>query len=154
MNRKEFARRVASLMREKDIRKPVSVPKQVLHISDDEGNARDFVVRKTDKSVQFTIEDVEAMLDSIIYVIEDSLKHGEEVSIRGFGTLGLHYRKSRKLKHVGTGEDTVAEARYIPKFAPGHDLRLSAKMYELSLSDVTEPLPVYSDDEYDEEDGD
>ena len=55
MNRKEFARRVATLMREKDIRKPVSIPKQVFHISDDEGNSRDFVVRKTDKSVQFTI---------------------------------------------------------------------------------------------------
>lgn len=147
MNRKEFARRIATLMREKDIRKPVSIPKQVFHISDDEGNARDFVVRKTDKSVQFTIEDVESMLDAITFVIEDSIRHGEEISIRGFGTLGLHYRKSRKLKHVGTGEDTVAEARYVPKFTPGHDLRLSAKMYELSLSDMDEPLPVYNEDE-------
>ena len=147
MNRKEFARRIATLMREKDIRKPVSIPKQVFHISDDEGNARDFVVRKTDKSVQFTIEDVESMLDAIIFVIEDSIRHGEEISIRGFGTLGLHYRKSRKLKHVGTGEDTVAEARYVPKFTSGHDLRLSAKMYQLSLSDMDEPLPVYNEDE-------
>lgn len=147
MNRKEFIRRIASVMRERDIRKPVSIPKQVFHISDDEGNARDFVVKKTDKSVQFTAADIEAVLDAAIYVTEDSIKHGEDISIHGFGTLGLHYRKSRRLKHVGTGEDTVAEARYVPKFTSGRDLKLSAKMYELSLSDIHEPSPVYADDE-------
>lgn len=146
MNRKEFARRIASLMRERDIRKPISIPKQVFHISDDEGNAKDFVVKKTDKSVQFTIDDIESIIDATIYVIEDAIRHGEEISIRGFGTLGLHYRKSRKLKHVGTGKDTVAEARYVPKFTSGNDLKLSARMYELSLSDMDEQLPIYNDD--------
>ena len=58
MNRNEFVRRVTSVMRENDIRKPVSSPKQVFHISDDEGNSKDFVVRKTDKKVIFTIDDV------------------------------------------------------------------------------------------------
>lgn len=141
MNRKEFTRRTAALMREKDIRKPISIPKQVFHISDDEGNSKDFVVKKVDKNAQYTIEDVESILDALLYVIEDAMKHGEEISIRGFGTLGLHYRKSRKLKHVGTGEDTVAEARYVPKFSPGHDLKLSAKIYELSLPGTDTEMP-------------
>lgn len=143
MNRKEFTRRTAMLMREKDMRKPISIPKQVFHISDDEGNERDFVIKKTDKSVQFTIDDIESVLDALLYVVDDAIRNGEEISIRGFGTLGLQYRKSRKLKHVGTGEDTVAEARFVPKFTSGHNLRMSARIYEQSLSDIDEHLPIY-----------
>lgn len=60
MNRKELVRRIANVMRENNIRKPVSSQKQVFHISDDEGNTKDFVVKKTDKGVLFTYDDVEA----------------------------------------------------------------------------------------------
>ena len=86
MNRKELVRRIAAVMKDNGIRKPISSPKQVFHISDDEGNTKDFVVKKTDKSVLFTIDDVESMVDAFICVIEDALKHGDSVSIRGFGT--------------------------------------------------------------------
>ena len=147
MNKKELTRRVASVMREKSIRKPVSIPKQVFHISDDDGNKKDFVIRKTDKTVMFTTEDVEAIIDTCIEVIEDALAHGEHVSVHGFGQLGLKYMKARTLKQVGTGEPVTAEAHYIPKFSFGKDLRLSAKMYEMSLEDlnINTPLPIYSE---------
>jgi len=146
MNRKELVRRIASVMRDKNIRKPITMPKQVFHISDEEGNHKDFVIRKTDKSVLFTIEDVEAIIDTCLGVIAEAIKNGEEISLRGFGTLGVQYRKPRKLKHVETGEETVAEARYVPKFYSGHDLRLAAKLYGLSLDDkrMNDPLPVFS----------
>ena len=65
MNRKELVRRIANVMRENNIRKPVSSQKQVFHISDDEGNTKDFVVKKTDKGVLFTYDDVEAMMDTL-----------------------------------------------------------------------------------------
>ena len=41
MNRMEFVRRVAQEMRENNMRKPISTPKHVFHISDDEGNSKD-----------------------------------------------------------------------------------------------------------------
>lgn len=145
MNRKELVRRIAGLMRTNNIRKPVSSQKQVFHISDDEGNKKDFVVRKTDKQVLFTTDDVEAIIDSCICVIEDALKRGEEISIRGFGTLGLHHRKARATKRPDTGEWVEVEARYVPKFTFGNDLRMCAKMYELSLSE--------NQHEYEEENG-
>lgn len=151
MNRKELVRRVASVMRENNVRKPVSSPKQVFHISDDDGNTKDFVIRKTDKSVIFTADDVEAIVDACLFVIEDAMKRGEPVSIRGFGTLGLKYRKPRATKKLGTDEWVDIDARYIPKFTFGNDLRMCAKVYELSLQDnvLSEPLPVFdeSDDE-------
>lgn len=145
MNRKELTRRTADLLRLNDVRKPVVIPKQVLHISDDEGNQRDFSVKKADKKALFTIEDVEAILDALLSVTHDAIRHGEQVTIRGFGTLCLRFRKAREMKHVSTGEDTISEARYLPKFISGKDLKFSAKRYELSLGDLNEPLPVFED---------
>lgn len=151
MNRKELVRRIANVMRENNIRKPVSSQKQVFHISDDEGNTKDFVVKKTDKGVLFTYDDVEAMMDTCLAVVGDSLKRGESVSIRGFGTLSLNYRKPRTNKHPVTHEDVEVSGRYVPKFESGKDLKMCAKMYELSLA---ERLSGYESPDFDEEDGD
>ena len=145
MNRKELVRRVATVMRENNIRKPVSSQKQVLHISDDDGNTSDFVIKKTDKGVLFTYDDVDAIIGACISVVEDAIKHGEHISIRGFGTLALHYRKARKTKHPDTGEAVDVPERYIPKFTYGNELRMCARIFELSLadglSDYIEPKP-------------
>lgn len=149
MNKKDFIRCVSDLLRTNDIKKPVSIPKQVFHISDNEGNSKDFTIKKTDKSVLYTRDDVAAIVDACLYVIQDSLKRGEPVSFHGFGTLGLNYRKPRATKCVGTEENVVIEGRYVPKFSFGKDLRMCAKIYELSLSDkLPEPEPTY--DETDE----
>jgi nucleoid DNA-binding protein len=151
MNRKELIRRVALAMRENNIRKPISSPKQVFHISDDEGNTKDFVVRKTNKDVLFTVEDIDAIIEACLFVVEEAMKRGEPISIRGFGTLGLKYRKRRATKIPGTEEWVDVDARYIPRFIFGNDLRMCAKIYELSLQDKqdTEPLPSpdFIDDE-------
>ena len=153
MNRRDFVRCIASTMRENNVRQPVSSPKQVFHISDDDGNTKDFVVKKTDKSVIFTADDIEAVLDAALYVIEESLKRGEPVSIRGFGSLGLKYRKPRATKKMGTGEWVEIDARYIPKFSFGNDLRLCAKIYELSLNDSNPETNFPIIDDADETDG-
>ena len=155
MNRKEFDRRVTSIMRENGIRKPVSSPKQVFHISDDEGNKKDFIIRKTDKSVAFTIEDIEAVVDTCIYVIMDALKNGEDITFRGFGSLGVHHRKARATKRPDTGEWVEVGARYVPKFTFGNDLRMCAKLYELSLNETNSAdiLLPDTEDTYDGEDG-
>ena len=140
MNCKELVRKVASVMRENDIRKPVSFPKHVFHISDDEGNSKDFSVKKTNKDVLFTVEDIEAVINTFIYVIKESLKEGEPVSIRDFGTFGLSYHKPRRTKHPSTGEPVEIDAHYVPKFSYSKDLRMCAKVFELSLVDKLNAL--------------
>ena len=135
MNRQAFIKNVADLLREKNIKKPISIPKQVFHISDNDGNSKEFTIKKTDKSVLYTRNDVELIVDACLAVIEDSIKRGEPVSFHGFGTLGLNYRKPRTTKCVGTYEDIVIEGHYIPKFSFGNNLKMCAKIYELSLND-------------------
>lgn len=153
MNRKNFIKSVADVLRENDVKKPVSIPKQVFHISDDEGNTKDFAVKKTDKTVMFTQEDVSNIVDACICVIMDSLKRGEPISFHGFGTLGLNYRKPRRTKIVGSEQEVAIDGHYIPRFSFGNDLRMCAKIYELSLRDrLEEPEPIYDEsDEVDEE---
>lgn len=135
MNRKELVRRVASVMRENNIRKPISARKQVFHISDDEGNISDFIIKQSDKGVLFTNDDVDAVVDACIAVIEDALTHGEHISIQGFGTLGLHHRKARTAKHPTTGEEVEVAERYVPKFTYGKHLRMCARVFELALAE-------------------
>lgn len=149
MNRKEFVRRVASVMRENNIRKPISDQKQVFHISDNEGNVSDFIIKKSNKGVLFTVDDIDAILDAYISVVEEALKQGDSISIRGFGTLALHYRKARTTKHPDTGESIVIADHYVPKFTSGKDLRICAKIFEMNLN---EPHYTY-DDIFDDEGG-
>ena len=104
MNRKDFIQRVTAQLRENNVRKSVTMPKQVFHISDDSGNSRDFIVRTTDKSVLFTKDDIDAIVDACLFIIQESLKAGEEITFHGFGTLGIKYRQPRATKSFETGE--------------------------------------------------
>lgn len=148
MNRRDFVKDVCSYLRANNISKPISVPKQVFHISDDEGNKKDFSVKKTDKNVIFTFEDVDAILEACLEIAKNALRSGDNISFRGFGTLGLNYRKPRKTKQIGTDTDVVIDGRYVPKFVFGNDLRLCAKLYELSLDDhASEPEPFICEED-------
>lgn len=137
MNKRELVSRVSNVLRENGVAKPVSSPKKVLHISDDEGNCRDFIVKQVNKKVLFNINDINSIIDACLAVIEDSIKRGEEVSIHGFGTLGVHKRAGRVTKHPITQEWVNVDERYVPKFSFGNNLRTAAKLYELSLKDNT-----------------
>lgn len=134
MNRKEFVRKVAETLRENNIRKPVSSPKHVFHISDDCGNSKDFVVKQSDKNTLFTVIDIENIVDTCLSVVADLLKNGDTLSIRGFGTLGLRYRKGRKMKDTN-GEWIECPPGFMPKFTCGNELKRSAKMYEVAMQE-------------------
>lgn len=135
MKRKELIRRVVESLKESGIKKSVHVPRHVLHISDDNGNSKDFTVKNADKEVAFSSADVGAILDAAIKVIIDALIRGDNVAIHGFGSLGLRYRKERASKQIGTNEDIILAGRYVPKFVFGNDLRMAARLYEMSMND-------------------
>ena len=148
MNRAEFIREITDNLRDRNIRKPVSIPKQVFHISDDDGNTRDFSIKKIDKTVIFTIDDVESILDAAEAVLRSAIQNGDKIAIRGIGTLGVKYRKARELTNVCDGEKVIAEDRYVPKFWPGTELKMAAKIYGLKMRDVNaDDRIVYDNDE-------
>lgn len=135
MNKKDLISKTVDVLHENNVRKHTTAQKTTLHISDDHGNQSDFIIKKSEKGLLFTINDVTAIIDACLAVIEDAIKHGENISIHGFGTLGVQHRAARRTKHPDTGEIVNIDARYVPKFNFGNALRMAAKVYELSLSD-------------------
>ena len=133
MTKSELIRRAAVYLKEKGVRKPVSMPKQKFFVSDEEGNSKAFTIKQTEKTVMYNIDDITAMVDACIEIMEDALKNGEEIYIKGFGTLKLHLRKARWTYNPQTKEPIDVVARYLPKFTFGKELRMCAKLYELSL---------------------
>ena len=151
MNKRELVSAVTEVLKQNGVKKTIKMPKQRFTISDNEGNSREFTVKKSDKLVYLNMDDVTNVIDACIAVIENSLKKGESVTVHGFGSLGLHYRKARSTKRIDNGEEVAVPARYVPKFNYGNDLRLAAKIYESSLEDVfVDEIDNYFEEEDDE----
>lgn len=151
MNKKELTRKAAEVLRTNSARKIVPIPRHTFHISDDDGNKKDFVVKKADKKVLYTIDDVELILDALIFSIEESLKAGDPVTIHGFGTFGLRYWQPRQGKHIGTDDAVTIDGRFVPKFTFGNDLKRCAKIYGMSFDDRMKEPDLPDGDFIDEE---
>ena len=148
MTKRDLISRTVAVLKDNNVRKPISIPKHAFHISDDEGNKTNFTIKKREKNVIYTSGDVEAILNACLYVIMDAIRHGEEVFIHGFGKLFLKYQKEHMVHNVLDNEVVKVEGRYSPKFACGNDLRRCAQIYEQSLKDqeINTPLPLFHDE--------
>lgn len=151
MRKKELVSRIAESLRNSDYRKPVKVPRHTFHISDDEGNTKDFVVQQSDKQVMLTVDDVSQVVDTCFEMIGESLKRGEPVYIVGFGTFGLKFRAPRRVPlFTGDGFRDL-EGHYVPTFKFGERLRACGRLYEESLKDrIFDPAEHPYDESADE----
>lgn len=69
------------------------------------------------------IKDVELAVKNIIDDMAESLSSGERIEIRGFGSFSLHFRAPRTGRNPKTGESVSLDAKYVPHFKPGKELR-------------------------------
>ena len=67
--------------------------------------------------------DVELAVKTILESMSDALSGQERIEIRGFGSFSLHYRPPRMGRNPKTGEPVPLEAKYVPHFKPGKELR-------------------------------
>ena len=75
------------------------------------------------RNVNFTKQQVAALIDDIFDLIKDSLAHGERVEIRNFGNFTLRKREARKARNPKTGEIADVPAKSVPFFKPGKELK-------------------------------
>lgn len=130
-----LSRSVWAMLKENGVRKTMRPTRHVLHVSDDDGNQTDFVLKRQDTAVLFQVEDIEIILKYCIQAMENALQSGESINARGFGKLEVKYREARRTKDIETGEWIDVAGRYVPKFTFGSDLRTAAKLYEISLTE-------------------
>jgi DNA-binding protein HU-beta len=67
--------------------------------------------------------EVETVIDGAIALIMDSLRRGEYVQIRGFGTFKVVKRKARIARNPKKNEEVPLPDRYVPFFKPTREFK-------------------------------
>ena len=68
-------------------------------------------------------EDVEQVVDIFFDEISQRLAEGGRVELRGFGAFSTRERDARQGRNPRTGESVQVEAKRVPYFRPGKDMR-------------------------------
>jgi integration host factor subunit beta len=75
---------------------------------------------------------VESVVSAIFDTITEQLSHGGRVELRGFGAFSTRQRDARVGRNPRTGESVDVDAKRVPYFKPGKEMR-----ERLNLQDVT-----------------
>ena len=76
-----------------------------------------------DRHEQLSVKDIELSVKTMLDHMTESLSSGSRIEIRGFGSFSLHYRAPRTGRNPKTGESVSLDAKYVPHFKPGKELR-------------------------------
>lgn len=76
-----------------------------------------------DRHDQLSVKDIELSVKTMLDHMTESLSQGNRIEIRGFGSFSLHYRAPRTGRNPKTGESVSLDAKYVPHFKPGKELR-------------------------------
>ena len=74
------------------------------------------IVEQVSQATGLTKVETEAVLDGIIFYIIDSLKRGERVDMRGFGSFVVKQRPPRDARNPATSEVVKLSERFDPIF--------------------------------------
>ena len=91
-------------------------------------NKKDLIEIIAKEQDQLPYRDIELSVKTIIKSMVKSLRKGERIEIRGFGSFSLRYRKPRVGRNPKTGQSVSIEERYVPHFKPGKNLKERVKL--------------------------
>ena len=89
----------------------------------------DLIERVAVKVPHISKKDTETVVNTIFDCMTESLRKGDRIEIRGFGSFGLNYRPPRVGRNPKTGEKVQVPRKYVPHFKAGKELkeRIEAK---------------------------
>lgn len=76
-----------------------------------------------EQNPHLTIRDVEGIVGTIFDEITDALAQGRRVELRGFGAFSTRAREARTGRNPRTGDAVKVDAKRVPYFKPGKELR-------------------------------
>ena len=68
--------------------------------------------------------DVELIVNTVLDTISKALAEGDRVELRGFGAFSVKERGARQGRNPRTGEPVPVEAKRVPYFKPGKEMRV------------------------------
>ena len=98
------------------------------------------LVDEVARVVQLTKKQAETIVNIVFDSIVDSLRAGQKIELRGFGSFRLRSRKSRTGRNPKTGEKVEVPSKKIPYFKPGKELKelINKAMAEAEAAEVVE----------------
>lgn len=90
----------------------------------------ELLVRKSN----FSMRESEAIVNIMFDAIAAALSRGDRIEIRGFGSFGVKNRRARQGRNPKTGEIVAVEAKRVPFFRVGKELRSK-------VDEAREPAP-------------
>jgi DNA-binding protein HU-beta len=87
------------------------------------GMTKTDLVARIAKDASLTKGQAEKALQAMIASVEEALRHGERVTLVGFGTFAVRARAARSGRNPRTGQPLLVPARKTPTFSVGKRLR-------------------------------
>jgi DNA-binding protein HU-beta len=75
------------------------------------------------KDSGLTRSDTTKAVDSVLSTVAETLKHGDEIAITGFGKFSVAQRAARSGRNPATGQAIKIKASKTPKFTAGATLK-------------------------------
>ena len=118
---------------------------QLNDLDGDETSAKAGVMTKAElvdevaRVVQLTKKQAETIVNIVFDSIVDSLRAGQKIELRGFGSFRLRSRKSRTGRNPKTGEKVEVPSKKIPYFKPGKELKelINKALADASAAETT-----------------
>ncbi|MEM7493441.1 MAG: integration host factor subunit beta [Pseudomonadota bacterium] len=83
----------------------------------------ELIARLAEEHPDLRPEDIERVVATVLDQIGDALAKGDRVELRGFGAFSVRARSARKGRNPRTGTAVQVEAKSVPFFRPGKELR-------------------------------
>ncbi|MBY8821471.1 integration host factor subunit beta [Sphingomonas colocasiae] len=83
----------------------------------------ELVQRLADENPDLSVKDVERIVDVFFDEITARLAEGGRVELRGFGAFSTRARTARVGRNPRTGESVDVDAKRVPYFKPGKEMR-------------------------------
>ncbi len=81
------------------------------------------LVEEVALTTQLTKKHAELIVNTVFQSIVQSLKQGEKIELRGFGSFRIRHRGPRIGRNPKTGDQVDVTPKRIPYFKPGKDLK-------------------------------
>ena len=81
------------------------------------------LVEDVARAAELTKKDAERLVESVFESSIETLKHGEKIELRGFGSFRVRDRGARRGRNPKTGDPVSIPAKRVPYFKPGKELK-------------------------------
>jgi len=81
------------------------------------------LVEEVARVVEVTRKDAEVIVETVFNSVVKSLRNGDKVEVRGFGSFRTRQRQGRTGRNPQSGEQVQVPPKTIPFFKPGKELR-------------------------------